>query len=165
MVLHLAEIAIVADMITAPVFIDVGVAHRLAADFFQERKCFEDGAGIVFAATEVVDLRDARSLEKGVHEPGDVLRMNIVTYLLALATEDPVFLAFEVALDEVTEEAVQLHAAMIGPGQASAAQAASGQTTYWQAKFGNLLAKKSMQFDQEIDGIRLFVRRDLPQSN
>jgi hypothetical protein len=52
--------------------------------------------------------------------------VDVVAHLLALVAEDPVLAALEVALDQVAEEAVELDAGVVGPGQAAAAQAAGG---------------------------------------
>ena len=125
--LHFAQIAVVADMVADP------IRHRRnASSSFRpvirgdhiER--FENGAGVVFAAAEIVDFGDARGLPEFEHEAGDVFGVNIVADLFAFVAEDLVFAAFHVALDQVTEEAVEFHAGMAGSGEASAAQAAGG---------------------------------------
>jgi len=53
--------------------------------------------------------------------------MNVVADLLALVAVDPINLLFEVGLDQVAEEPVQLDAGVVGPGEATAAQAAGLQ--------------------------------------
>ncbi len=53
-------------------------------------------------------------------------RMDVVPHLLALITVNFVFAPFHVALDQITQEAVQLDAGMVGAGEAAAAQAAGG---------------------------------------
>ena len=60
-------------------------------------------------------------------KPRHVHRVDVVADLLALVAEDLVFAAFEVALHQVAEEAVQLDAGVVRAGQAAAAQAAGGQ--------------------------------------
>src|SRR4051812_19604555 len=52
-----------------------------------------------------------------------VMGMDVVAHLLALVTEYPVLPLFDVAFDQVAQEAMQLYAGVIGPGQASTAQA------------------------------------------
>jgi len=52
--------------------------------------------------------------------------VDTVTDLLALVAVDLVFAALQVALDQVTEKAVQLYPRVVRPGQASPAQAAGG---------------------------------------
>ena len=52
--------------------------------------------------------------------------MDVVPHLLALVAVNLVLLAFHVALDQVAEEAVQLHAGVVRPRQAPAAQATGG---------------------------------------
>jgi hypothetical protein len=53
--------------------------------------------------------------------------VDVVAHLLALVAENLVFAALEVALHEVAEEAVQLDAAVVGAGEAAAAQAQVGR--------------------------------------
>ena len=55
---------------------------------------------------------------------GDVVGVDVVAHLLAFVAEDAVLAAFEVALHQVAQEAVQLDAGVIRPGEAAAAQAA-----------------------------------------
>ena len=50
--------------------------------------------------------------------------MDVVPNLLALVSVDVVGLALEIAFHEVGEKAVELDPAMVGPGEATAAEAA-----------------------------------------
>ncbi len=126
MSLHLSQIAVVADVVADAVLIDVGVLLFLAGEFLGDRKGLEDGAAVIFASTEVIDLGHARCLDKGGHEAGDVEGVDVVADLFPLVAEDAVFLPFEVALHEVAEEAMELDSGVVGPGEAAATQAAGG---------------------------------------
>ena len=55
------------------------------------------------------------------------MAVDVVAHLLALVAVDFVFLALQVAFDQVAEKSVQLDAGVVRPGQASAAQAAARQ--------------------------------------
>jgi hypothetical protein len=57
-----------------------------------------------------------------MHELHDVMTVNVIADLLAFVTKDAVGLAFEVALDEVAQETMQLYAAVIRSGKTAAAQ-------------------------------------------
>ena len=59
-------------------------------------------------------------------EARDIAAVNVVADLFALVAEDPVLAPLEVALHQIAEEAVQLHAGMIGARQTAAAKAAGG---------------------------------------
>jgi hypothetical protein len=63
-----------------------------------------------------------------VNEPCDVTAVDVVADLLSLISVNPVFPPLEVAAHEITQEAMQLHAAMVGTRQAAAAQAAGWHT-------------------------------------
>ncbi len=84
----------------------------------------EDAAGIRLPAAEVVDLARRGRVDERLDEAGDVEAVDVVADLLALVAEDPVLAPLEVALHEVAQEAVQLDAAVVRPGQAAAAEAA-----------------------------------------
>jgi len=53
--------------------------------------------------------------------------VNVVPDLFAEVAEDAVLATFQVAFDQVTQEAMQFHAGMIGSGQATPAQRAGRQ--------------------------------------
>jgi hypothetical protein len=61
-----------------------------------------------------------------VHEPGHVFGVNIIPDLFLLVTEHFVLAALEVALYQITQEAVQLHAGVIRSGETPAAEATGG---------------------------------------
>ncbi len=73
-----------------------------------ERERLEDGAAVAASAAEIVDLAAARGRDERLDELRDVERVDVVAHLLALVAEDRVAPAFEIALHEVAQEAVQL---------------------------------------------------------
>jgi hypothetical protein len=123
---HLAQVAIVADVVAAAVLLVVAIAHRFAADVFDPGEGFQDGDGVVFAAAEVIDFGDAGLGDEGLDEARHVVGMDVVAHLLAFVAKDGVFPFFQVALDQVAEETVQLYARMAGTSEAAAAQGAGG---------------------------------------
>jgi hypothetical protein len=125
---HLPEITVVADVVPDPVFVDIGMYLGFPSYGFHKFEGFEDRAGVPLATTKVVDFRDPRGIQKTMYELRDVQGMDIVPDLFAFIPEDLVFPAFQVAFDEVTQEAMEFHAGMVRPGQASAAQTTGGDT-------------------------------------
>ena len=97
-------------MIADAVLLDVGMGLWLARHTFDHREGFENRARVGLAAAKVVHLAHARGFDKCRHEAGDVQGVDVVAHLLALVAEDFVFTSFEVAFDQVGQEAVQLHA-------------------------------------------------------
>ena len=106
------------------VLVDLGFPHEL----FGESECFEDGAGVGAAVADVVDLARSGSGDKRFDKGGDLVSVDLVPDLLAAVAEDFVFASFELTLHEVTEEAVEFDAAVVGPGEASAAEVACGKS-------------------------------------
>lgn len=122
--LHFGKIADVADVVAGAVLIHVFVIHFLAAQRRRVFKRFENGNAVGTAAADVIDLAATRILVEGMNEARDVERMDVVANLLAFVTKNFVETAFDVAFDEVAQEAVQLHAAVIRTGETTAAQTA-----------------------------------------
>src|SRR6478735_6670972 len=104
--LHLAEITDVTDVVSFAVLIHVLRAHGLAGHCARAIERFDDAAGVSSPAAEIVDFSTARSFDEGFDEGYDVVRVDVVPHLLPLVTEDAIELFLEVALDEVTQEAV-----------------------------------------------------------
>ena len=121
MALHVAQVADGAEVITHARLVDREPRHLLATESGDAVEGFQDGDAIGPAAAEIVDFADARLRGKGLNEARHVEGMDVVPHLLALVTVDFVQSAFDVALDEVTEEAVQLDTAVIGAGETAAA--------------------------------------------
>jgi hypothetical protein len=99
----------------------------LPVNFSAILKASRMDSAVGLAAAEVVDLAGARGGDEGGHEAGDVEGVDVVAHLLALVAEDLVLAALEIAFHEVAEEAVEFDAAVIGAGEAAAAQRAGGQ--------------------------------------
>lgn len=55
--LHLSKIAVVTDVIADAVLIQICVFLRLTGKFFDLAKGFENGTGVLFPASDVIDLR------------------------------------------------------------------------------------------------------------
>lgn len=125
---HFPKVAVVADMVSDAVLIDVGVLLFLASEFLGDREGLEDGAGVLLTPAEVVDLCYTRCLDERCHEAGDIERVDVIADLLPLVAEDAVLFALEVAFNEVAEESVQLDAGVVGAGEAAPAQGAGGHT-------------------------------------
>lgn len=121
---HLGEVADVADVVAFAVFVDVFPAHGFAGEGCDFVEGFEDGDAVGPAPADVVDLSAAWVFEEGVHEADDVEAVDVVADLFALVAEDVVLAFGEVALDEVAEEAVEFDAAVVGAGEAAAAEGA-----------------------------------------
>ena len=124
---HFAEIGEVTDMVTDTVFVDILIDLGFAAEFFGQGEGLPNRAGVRAPASDVVDLAHARGRDEGINKGGDVVGMDVVPDLLALVTEDLVFASLEIAFHEVTQEAVELDAAVVWPGEAASAQAAGRQ--------------------------------------
>ena len=121
---HFGEIGNVADMISFPVFIDVGGEHFLAREFFDSSKGFQNGATVGAATAEIIDLTRARFFKKCGDKMGHIQRVDVVPDLLTLVSVDVVGLALEIAFHKVGEKAVELDAAVVGASETTAAEAA-----------------------------------------
>lgn len=109
-------------------FLEVLVDLGFPRELFGESECFEDGAGVGASSADVVDLARSGSGDKRFDKGGDVVAVDLVPDLLAAVAEDFVFASFELTFHEVTEEAVEFDAAVVGSGEASAAEAAGGKS-------------------------------------
>lgn len=121
---HLGEVADVADVIAFAVFIEILVVHLLSADGGDAIEGFKDGDAVGSAAADVVNLATTGGLGELMHEADDIEGVDVVPDLFALVSEDLVLSSRDVALDEVAEESVEFDSAVVGAGEASAAQAA-----------------------------------------
>ncbi len=124
--LHFAQVAVIANVIADTVLLKVAALLRFASELFHRRKSFPDRARILLAAADVVNLACARRLAKGKNKIRYIFGVNVVANLFPFITEDFVLAALDVATHKIAEEAVQLHAGVIGTGQAAAAQTAGG---------------------------------------
>ncbi len=103
-------------MIAEPVFIDI-CKHLLSTrEFFGQRERFEDRTRVAFAASKIVNGAYAGRVEECADEARNIKRMDVVAYLLPLVAEYAVFAIFEIALDEITQETVELYSAVMWAG-------------------------------------------------
>jgi hypothetical protein len=121
---HLGQVADVADVVASAVLVHVFVLHFFAAAGGGTVEGFKDGDAVGAATTEVVNFAAAGVFIKSMDEAGDVEGVDVVAHLLAFVAEHLVETALDVAFDEVAEEAVEFHTAMVGAGEAATAQAA-----------------------------------------
>src|SRR5208337_2434664 len=107
-------------MVTPAGLVEVFILEPGPAEFLDQGDGLEDRATILAAAAEVVDLARPGRLGEPMNGAADVAAVDVVTDLLALVPVDPISGAGQRRLDEVGEEAMQFHAAVLGPGQAPA---------------------------------------------
>src|SRR5271163_1164392 len=124
--MNFSEIRIVADMVSDPVLVHIAENLRLSRERFGDLEGLQDGGGVGLAAPEIVHLAGPWGINESGDEPGHVERVDVVPDLFALVAVDIVVPSLQVAFDEVAEEPVKLHARVVGPGEATAAQAAGG---------------------------------------
>lgn len=121
---QLVQVRDVADVVTLTVLVHVLVLHLLAGDLRDQPECLQDRHRVRTPATQVVHLSLTRRVDEPLHEGHHVVAVDVVPHLLALVPEHPIGAAFQVALDQVAQEAVQLDAAVVRTGQAPAPQTA-----------------------------------------
>jgi len=103
---YLRQIAVVTDVVPDP------AAGRIRPDLFasgyllRQGKRFQNRARVFQTTTEVVHLTTTRFLREGQHKLRDIFGMNVIAHLLAFIPKNLVFLAGEVATDQVTEESM-----------------------------------------------------------
>jgi hypothetical protein len=107
--------------------VDICVDLRLPGKLLRQGKRFQDGAGVILSAAQIVNLRHSRRLGESMHEPRDIQRVDVVAHLLAFIPVDLVLATLEIAFDEVTQKTVQLHARMVRAGQTAPPQATRRQ--------------------------------------
>src|ERR1700730_3642492 len=121
---HLGEVTLIANVVADPVLIHITPVHRAVGDSLSTSKRFENRAGVSLAAAQVVHLGHAWRLPELEHEACDILRVDIIPYLLSLVTIDLIFPSLDVAFDEITQKTVQLDARVIRSGETPTPQAA-----------------------------------------
>src|SRR5437870_5541645 len=122
MAAQLPEIGDVADVVAAPRLVAIAPAHGgpdQRADLLDR---LEHRHTVLAPAAKVVDLARARLLGECAEGPHDVVAVDVVADLLPLVAEDRVVLPAHGALHQVRQEAVQLDAAVLRPGEAAAAE-------------------------------------------
>jgi len=103
---HLAEIAVVTDMIAHPVLFQVDVLLFLAGEFFHRRKGFQYRTRVVFPTADVIDLTASRCVTESDYEISHILRVDVVTYLLALVSENLVLAFFDFSAYQIAQKAM-----------------------------------------------------------
>lgn len=127
MAAHFEEVAVIADVIAAAVFIQISAYLLLACYCRGHLKCFQDGATVRLPAADVVHLGRAGRVDKCLGKTRHVFAVDVVAHLLAFVAENAVPVPLEIALDQITAETVQFYTRMIRAGQAPSPQAAGGQ--------------------------------------
>ena len=113
MVLHLGEIAVIADMVANAISIHIGIDLLSPTELFNQSERLKNGAGIFFSAPQVIDLAATGCGVEGVDKAGHIFGMDIVANLLSLVAKNPVLAPFHVAFRQVAEKTVQFNAGMV----------------------------------------------------
>ena len=82
----------VADVIADPIFI-LEAMPQIETHFLEGSDCLENREAVLPPAADVVDLAAAGRLKKLEEKLGNVIAVNLVTYLLSLIANDCVLLA------------------------------------------------------------------------
>lgn len=136
---YFSEIAVIANVVANPIFIDVAIRHPFASEAFRDGKSLQDGTAIRFATTQVINFGNTRRIDKGFHESRDIERVNIVPDLLTFVAKDTILVSLKIALDQVAQETVQLNSCMI-----RSRQTASSQTACWHPKVAAVLLDRNI---------------------
>src|SRR4030095_2458707 len=120
------EVADVGDVIAEPTGLYVFHGESLAGEVLAALDRLEDRDAVGATAAEIVDGGRSRRLVELQNRRADVVRVEVVTDLLALVAVDAVDAAFLDGAGEVGEEAMKLRGGVIGPRQASATEAHGG---------------------------------------
>ena len=150
---HLGKVAVIADVVAYAVLLQVSVDLLPAADRGGHLEGLQDGTAVGLAAADVIHLGSARCFDEGLCKPRYVLAVDVVTHLFALIAEDAVLAPFQVALHQITEKAVQLHAGMVRPGQAATAQAASRHIEVAPVFLHHHIARQLGRAEQRVLGL------------
>src|SRR6185369_474421 len=124
MTFHLGQITVVADMVADPVLVHISVDLLFAGKLLGQVECLQNGTGIIFASSKIIDLAAAWSFVKGMDKTCHILRMDIVPHLLSFIAKDRVVAFFQIALHQIAEEAVEFHSGVVRTGEACPSQAA-----------------------------------------
>ena len=107
-------------MIAHSRLIQVNVFLLAARDRGDQVERFQDRAGMVLAAAKIVDFPATRVFRDLIDEFRDVGRVDVIADLFSLVAKYSVGAFFQIAADQVTEEAVEFHASMVRAGKAAA---------------------------------------------
>jgi len=98
---YLAKVTVVTNVVTYPIFFDIGEHLFIAAELFSEGECLQNGAGVSLASSNVIDFGDTGSFDEFPDETCDVLAVDIIANLFPLVSENLIFAVFQVAFDEI----------------------------------------------------------------
>src|SRR5215467_11689810 len=117
------QVADVGDVIAETTGLHVFHAESLAREVLATCDRLEDRDAVRATAAEIVHGGRSRRLVELEKRRADVVRVEVVTDLLALVAVDAVDAAFLDGPGKIREETMELRRRVIGPGQASATEA------------------------------------------
>src|SRR5215467_1065449 len=120
------QVADVGDVIAETTRFHVFHGESLASEVLAARDRLEDRDAVRATAAKIVHGGRSRRLVELEKRRADVVRVEVVTNLLALVAVHAVDAAFLDGPGEVSEEAMKLRRGVVGPGQASATEAHRG---------------------------------------
>src|SRR5437868_1710362 len=80
MALYLCEVRIIANMVTAPILLEILIHHGTSRDVFRDCERLEDRNGIRLAAADIVNFGDARRRDESCNKRRDIGAMDVVAY-------------------------------------------------------------------------------------
>ena len=119
---ELGKVADVTDMIAFAIVITQREIDLVSADLFDHRDPFQHAGRVVAATADVVDLAGTWVFRERLERFDDVAAFDLVANLFALVAKNRVGLTGHGNVNEIAQEPVQLHTAVTGTGQASAAK-------------------------------------------
>src|SRR5580693_8463651 len=93
--------------------IQILVLHPASAQSSDSLESFKYGNAIRAPTTDVVDLSAARYLRKSMNESRNIERMDIISHLLSLVSVDLVDALLQMAADQIAQESMEFHSAMV----------------------------------------------------
>jgi hypothetical protein len=107
---HLPEVAVIANVISNSIVLDVRPDLIASGTLGGQIECFQYRAGILESTSQVIYLATTRIPRKLKHELGDILGMDVIADLFAFVAIYLVFLGRYIAANQVTQESVQFNA-------------------------------------------------------
>lgn len=120
--LKFTHVADIPDVIAHAIAILVGSCERLARDRFADLNCLQHGTVAKATAANVVYLARTGIAIELIERLNQVVRVNVVTHLLALISKHRVGQFGHGALHQVRQKTMQLGTAVIGARQTPAAK-------------------------------------------
>ena len=100
------NVADVADVIPVSGIFDVFKLLLLSADRSCHFKCFDNTDTITSPPAQIIDFTASGCLPKFLYETRDVVRMEIIPYLLSFVAQYAVETPMHVAFNQITQEPV-----------------------------------------------------------